>query len=36
MCVSISNNIQQEIISKVNDAFIFYHIVLIDMFDFKN
>jgi len=29
MYASISDNIQQEIISKVDDAFIFYHIVLI-------
>jgi hypothetical protein len=36
MYASNSNKIQQEIISKVGDVFIFYHIVLTDMLDFKN
>jgi hypothetical protein len=36
MHASIPDKIQQEIISKVGDIFIFYHIDLIDMMDFKN
>ena len=33
MYTSIPDKIQQEIISNVDDVFIFYHIVLIDMLD---
>ena len=36
MYASISDNIQQEMISKVDDAFIVYHIFLIDTLGFKN
>jgi hypothetical protein len=36
MYTSISDKIQQEIISNLGDAFDLYHIVLIDMLDFKN
>jgi hypothetical protein len=36
MYASILDKIQQEMISKVGDVFIFYHIVSIDMLDFKN
>jgi hypothetical protein len=36
MNASVLDKIKQEIISMVPDVFIFYHIVLIDMLDFKN
>jgi hypothetical protein len=36
MNASVLDKIKQEIISLVSDVFIFYHIVLIDMLDFKN
>jgi len=34
--VSISDKIQQVVILMVGDVFIFYHVVFIDMLDFKN
>jgi hypothetical protein len=36
MHTSVLDKIHQEIISNVGDVFILYHIVLIDMLDFKN
>jgi hypothetical protein len=36
MYASISEKIQQEIVSEVDNVFIFYYIILIDMLDFKN
>jgi len=36
MYASISDQIKQGIISSVGDVFIFYHVVVIDMLDFKN
>jgi hypothetical protein len=36
MYALISDKIKQGIISNVGDVFIFYHVVVIDMLDFKN